>query len=327
MRWGLPAALLAVLGLSCGSSSGEEVATDVVAFQCYSDFAVEQGVVVVRRGGAVIDYRTELSPAGIPDIHARRVLLPVLEADDGAYWLFGAPSGAPYAKKSRQRLPPSVARCFQNGVCQTADGDVINTNSFAESSLRVFSAVKGASDCNGDYCIVDGRVVMVDGTTLEAGTLVEQIQRTSWADIGDGVYRDGAVFLRSDGSVVTVGEGPNNLFVKDLVGLPPIRRIHRGGIYEDSSGRMWYLGMAPEGWGDDIIPADVPRLRCKVFVGLKLSLKDVPCVGPTILTSLEGMQPELSFGKDFIPILYALDKEGTLRCWSAPGGPACVKGE
>ncbi len=133
--------------------------------------------------------------------------------------------------------------------------------------------------------------------------------------------------MRHDGSVVTVGEGPNNRFIKDLGGLPPIRRIHRGGIYEDYSGRMWYVGMAPEGWADDIIPADVLRQRCKVFTGLKLSLKDVPCVGPTILPALEGMQPELDFGDDFIPILYALDKEGTLRCWSAPGGPACVKGE
>ncbi len=174
MRWGLPAALFAVLGLSCGSSSGEEVATDVVAFQCYSDFAVEQGVVVIRKAGEVVDYRTDLSPTAIPDLRARRVLLPFVESDDGAYWLFGAPGGAPYSKKSRQRLPPSVVRCFPGGLCQTSGGDVVDGDSLEQAVVRSHSEVRGASDCYGRYCIVGGRALLADGTKSTV-VILEQV--------------------------------------------------------------------------------------------------------------------------------------------------------
>jgi hypothetical protein len=322
MRGYLPAALLAVLGLSCGSSSGEEVATDVVAFQSY-----RIGVVAIGKGGQLTEYRTDGSPSTIDGIRVRRVMLPFVESEEGKTWQLTGSGTTPFSTMPRQSVPDSVARCFYGYVCQTSAGDIVDPDSFSDSKLKDFPAVRGASLCDGAFCLVAGKVALRDGARLDVAGSFMDVEAVSWADIGAEVYRSGVAFLRQDGVVVAVGEGPDNLFVKELVGLPPIRKIHRGGVYEDFSGRMWYLGMAPEGWADDILPAGVQRQECRVFVGRKLSLKSVPCVGPTILPALEGMQPELDFGNDYIPVLYALDKEGTLRCWSAPGGPACVKGE
>jgi hypothetical protein len=90
---------------------------------------------------------------------------------------------------------------------------------------------------------------------------------------------------------------------------------------------MWYVGVAPEGWTDNLIPAEVPRRQCSVKPGKKLSALTVPCVGPTMLPALEGTLPQVIDNDAFIPVFYAISKDGRLRCWSAPGGPACVKGE
>ena len=325
MRGYLPAALLAVLGLSCGSSSGEEVATDVVAFQPYSG-AEWAGVLAIRVGGETVDYRSNAGPVTLPGLNLQSLLLPVVETVDGRLLLLDGAGNAPLAVSSTRAVPSNIARCFHGYLCQTSSGDVVDPESFGMVPLRDYPAVRGASHCDGSFCIVAGRALARDGAVVVPGGVVD-IVAVSWADIGGGVYRGGYAFLRSDGSVATAGYDSEKDYVREVVGLPPIRRIHRGGVYEDYSGHMWYVGMAPDEWTDTVIPSDVPRRQCDVFVGLKLSLKSVSCVGPAILPALEGTKPQLDYGKDFIPVLYALDKAGTLRCWSAPGGPACVKGE
>ncbi len=322
MRWGLPAALLAVLGLSCGSSSGEEVATDVVAFQTFL-LNEGAGVLGINKSAEALVYRASAPPSTLSGLKLRSLFLPVVEATDGKLFLLDLrqPMPQPIA------VPSSIVRCFQGYVCQTGSGDIVEPASPGMASLREFPAGRGATTCDGSYCIVGGRVVSLDGSKIEIPGTIAQVTTVSWVDIGSTLHRGGYAFLRTDGSVVTEGYDFENTHVTELAGLPPIRKIHEGGIYEDYSGRMWYVGVAPEGWADNIVPAEVPRQQCKVKIGQKLSLLDVPCVGPTVLPALEGMVPQLIHDNAFVPILYALDKAGTLRCWSAPGGPACVKGE
>jgi hypothetical protein len=254
------------------------------------------------------------------------LLLPIVEGTDGRLLQLTRDVDGPF-RPSSIPVPPSIVRCFMGALCQTASGEVIDPDSFGKASLRDLPAVRGASDCDGIFCLVGGRAQSIAGTNLEiAGSFVAVVS-VSWASVGGGVFADGCAFLRADGSVATAGYGFEKIYVAELAGLPPIRRIHEGGIYEDYSGRMWYVGVAPEGWADNVVPPDVPRRQCKVNVGKKLSLRDVPCVGPTVLSLIEGTKPQIINDDAFIPVLYALDKAGTLRCWSAPGGPACVKGE
>ncbi len=325
MRWGLPAVLLAVLGLSCGSSSGEAVATDVVAFQPFS-LREGAGVLAIKTNGDAVDYRSNAEPTTLPGLKLRRVLLPFVEQLDGKFLQLALNQTSPLAP-AKNVVPSSVVRCFPGDRCQTDSGDIVDPQSFGQPTLRDFPEGRGASTCDGSYCIVEGRAVALDGSKRVIPGTVSDVVTVSWVDIGGAIYRGGYAFLRTDGSVVTAGYDFEKTYVSELVGLPPIRRIHEGGIYEDYSGHMWYTGVAPEGWADNIVPAEVPRQKCKVKIGQKLSLLDVPCVGPSVLPALEGMVPQLTHDDAYIPILYALDQEGTLRCWSAPGGPACVKGE
>ena len=325
MRGYLPATLLAVLGLSCGASSGEEVATDVVGFQPFS-LREGAGVLAIKRNGDAVDYRSNAEPTTLPGLKLRRVLLPFVEQVDGKFLQIALNQTSPLAP-AKIVVPSSVVRCFPGYRCQTDSGDIVDPDSFAQPTLRDFPEGRGATTCDGSYCIVEGRAVALDGSKRVIPGTVSEVVTVSWVDIGSTLHRGGYAFLRTDGSVATAGYDFENTLVTELAGLPPIRKIHEGGIYEDYSGRMWYVGVAPEGWADNLVPAEVPRRQCKVKIGQKLSLLDVPCVGPTLLPALEGMVPQLIHDNAFIPILYALDKEGTLRCWSAPGGPACVKGE
>ncbi len=325
MRWGFPAVLLAVLGLSCGSSSGEEVATDVVAFQPFS-LREGAGVLAIKTNGDAVDYRSNAEPTILPGLKLRRVLLPFLEQLDGKFLQLALNETSP-STPAKNVVPSSFVRCFHGYVCQTVTGDIVDPGSFSQSTLRDFPEGRGATTCDGIYCVVGGHAVALDGSNVDVAGVVVDVVAVLWADIGGGRYRGGRAFLRADGSVATVGWDFENNYVAELTGLPPIRKIHRGGIYEDYSGHMWYVGVAPEGWADNLVPAEVPRRQCQVKPGKKLSPLDVACVGPTMLPALEGMLPQVIDNDAFIPILYALDKEGTLRCWSAPGGPACVKGE
>jgi hypothetical protein len=310
---------LAVLGLSCGSSSGEEVATDVVAFQSFFLHG-DPRVLAIKKGGDALEYGIGVQPSALAGLKLRSIFLPFVESTDGKFLLLDDLNRS-------TPVPPSIVRCFHGYVCQTASGDIVDPGSFALPTLRDFPEGRGATTCDGIYCVVGGRAVALDGAkSVIPGTITEVVS-VSWVDIGSTLHRGGYAFLRTDGSVATAGYDFENTLVTELVGLPPIRKIHEGGIYEDYSGRMWYVGVAPEGWADNLVPAEVPRQQCKVKVGKKLSLLDVPCVGPTVLPALEGMVPQLIHDNAFIPVLYALDKEGTLHCWSAPGGPACVKGE
>ncbi len=323
MRWGLPAALLAVLGLSCGSSSGEEAATDVVAFQPFS--AREgPGVLAINKRADALVYRVSVPPATVSGLKLRNLFLPGVETSDGTLLLLDLAEPAP----KTVAVPSSIVRCFQGYVCQTVAGDVVEPVPSAMTGLTDFPAVRGATTCDGLYCLVGGHAVALDGRRPEiSGTLVDVVA-VSWVDFGsplDG--KNGYAFLRANGSVATAGWDFEKAYVTELTGLPPIRKIHRGGVYEDYSGHMWYVGVAPEGWADNLVPAEVPRRQCQVRPGKKLSPLDVPCVGPTMLPALEGMLPQVIYNEAFIPVFYAIDKEGTLRCWSAPGGPACVKGE
>ena len=322
MRLIVPFCLLVVFSVSCGSSSGEEVATDVVAFQTFS-VSEEADVLAIKKSAGAVVYRPGAPPSNLAGLKLRSLFLPVVEATDGKLFLLDLrqPMPEPIA------VPSSIVRCFQGYVCQTGSGDIVEPASPGMASLREFPAGRGATTCDGLYCIVGGRVVSLNGSKIEIPGTIAQVTTVSWVDIGAPVYGGGYAFLRTDGSVATAGYDFENTHVTELAGLPPIRKIHEGGIYEDYSGRMWYVGVAPEGWADNILPAEVPRRQCKVKIGQKLSLLDVPCVGPTVLPALEGMVPQLTHDDAFIPILYALDKEGTLRCWSAPGGPACVNGE
>ena len=323
LRLPLPV-LLAVLGLSCGSSSGEEVATDVVAFQPYP--GIGPGVVVVRGSGGLVDLSAGSPRTILSGVSAGGLHLPFVELRDSRLVQLIAP-GAGYGSAGVRPVPSDVVRCFFDMVCQTADGAVVDAYSLDGPTLRELPAVRGASMCDGLFCLVDGRAVPRNGVKLDVPGRFVDMARTSWADVGGEVYRNGVAFLRDDGVVVSIGEGVDSFYVKELRGLPPIRKLHRGGVYEDALGHMWYVGMAPEGWAVDVLPSSVGRSVCPVNVGKKLPFKYVSCVGPTAVPALDGMQPQVSFGDDFIPVLYALDKEGTLRCWSAPGGPACVKGE
>ncbi len=327
MRWGLPAALLAVLGLSCGSSSGEEVATDVVAFQPYSYKSQWSGLLAIRRDGEVVEYRSEAPPSTLHGLIARRLSLPLVEGNDGHFSVLGGTGVPPYNAASVQAVSATVVRCFRGNLCQTSAGDIVDVSSLGPATLKVYSAVHGASTCSGFFCIVGGQVLALDGTKVTSSGDFVDVVGISWSEVGQQVYSSGAAFLRADGSVVTAGRGPERNYVRELTGLPRIQRVYPGGLYEDYAGHVWYVGIAPEGWAVDIFPADVARQTCKVAIGPKLSVVDVPCVGPTMLPALEGMQLEIEYGGSYIPILYALDKAGTLRCWSAPGGPACVKGE
>ena len=320
MRLGLPAVLLAVLGLSCGSSSGEEVATDVVGFQPYS-LSEAPGVIAIKKGGDAVDYRSSAEPAAIPGLKLRSLLLPVVEATDGKLLLLDD-------LNRPEPIVASIVRCFQGYMCQTAAGDVVEPVAAGTTSLRDFPAIRGATTCDGLYCLVGGRAVALDGVRPEISGAIIDVVAVLWTGFGSPLYGGGGyAFLRADGSVATAGWDFEKTYVTEITGLPPIRKIHRGGIYEDYSGHMWYVGVAPEGWADNLIPEEVPRRQCQVKPGKKLSPLDVPCVGPTMLPALEGTLPQVIDNDAFIPVFYAIDKEGTLRCWSAPGGPACVKGE
>ncbi len=325
MRWGFPAALLAVLGLSCGSSSGEEVATDVVAFQPFLQ-GDGIGVLAIKANADTVEYRSDSGAVELPGLKLRGLMLPIVEGMDGRLLQLTRDTNGPFTPSSIP-VPTSIVRCFVGALCQTASGDVVDPDSFGKASLSDLPAVRGASDCDGMFCLVGGRAQSIIGAKVDLVGPFVAVVAVNWASIGGEIFADGCAFLRADGSVATAGYGLERIYVAELVGLPPIRKIHKGGIYEDYSGNMWYLGVAPEEWSDNLVLPEVPRRQCKVRVGKKLSLRDVPCVGPTILPVIEGTKPQVTNNDAFVPILYALDQEGTLRCWSAPGGPACVKGE
>jgi hypothetical protein len=323
MRGHLPAALLAVLGLSCGSSSGEEVATDAVAFQPFSAREGPSILAINKRADALV-YRVSVPPAVVSGLKLRNLFLPGVETSDGALLLLDLAESAP----KTIAVSSSIVRCFQGYVCQTAAGDVVEPVPSAMTGLTDFPAVRGATTCDGLYCLVGGRAVALDGRRPDISGTLADVVGVSWVEFGSPLGgRNGYAFLRADGSVATTGWDFEKTYVTEVAGLPPIRKIHRGGIYEDYSGHMWYFGVAPEGWSDNLIPAEVPRRQCQVKPGKKLSPLDVPCVVPTMLPALDGTLPQVIYNEAFLPVFYAIGKDGTLRCWSAPGGPACVKGE
>ena len=329
-RRSLGPALLAGL-LSCGSGN-DVVLMDGVQQLDISNATPNILVMTLKQDGSLVELRGENPAVQVPNVLAKEMDMPDVRDPTGTLWTllpyFPTPtSGATYATGAKKALPSYVARCFGYAFCQTLDGDIVDRDTLDSESPKMLPDLKGATQCRSGYCIVGGRVRVRFGL-IDGGESTTAIEVVNWGLLDSAVHTDGVAFLREDGAVITYAGRPDyGDHATRVEGLPRIRKIHQGGIYEDFEGQMWYVGPADYGWPSELIPNEVPRLTCKAHIGLKRSPAYIPCVAPTVLPALKGMRPKATFGTNYNPLIFAIDGDGALHCWSVPGGPACPSPE
>lgn len=204
------------------------------------------------------------------------------------------------------------------------------------SKLLEFSVLSGASSCTSELCVVRGDVLDLaishtDGPPVrfDIGRKVTEVADSAWVKNRGGTFYHGAVALREDGRVFMVSSRTHyepRVAVEEIVGLPPIRRLHPG-FYEDESHRIWYRGVVQAGWPSELLSNEVPRSACQAYRSPIHEPIDLECVDPVEIPALANTRPVLVLDDARRATIFAIFPDGTLRCWASEGAAPCPRGE
>ncbi len=326
-------ALGAMLGclLSCGSS-------EVVLLRSVEEVVpLSRGTVARTSNGALF----LLTEGGIPS----RMEVPIsvgIREGIGDCWSISAGGellalNLPYGIKRAAAVitvQPGLALLGGNFFRQ-ADGRVFRWIDLM-SKLLEFPVLSGASSCTSELCVVRGDVLDLaishtDGPPVrfDIGRKVTEVADSAWVKNRGGTYFHGAVVLGEDGRVFMVSSRTHyepRVAVEEIVGLPPIRRLHPG-FYEDESHRIWYRGVVQAGWPSELLSNEVPRSACQAYRSPIHEPIDLECVDPVEIPALANTRPVLVLDDARRATIFAIFPDGTLRCWASEGAAPCPRGE